>query len=60
MLGFSMQTDSIAISGSNQTSPMLADFASRLIENGGNFQQGGYALIALGAVVVIFAIVREK
>ncbi len=60
MLGLSMQTDSIAISGSNQTSPMLADFAKRLIENGGNFQQGGYALIALGAVVVIFAIVREK
>lgn len=59
MLGFSMQTDSLTLN-SNQTSPILSDFARRLIENGGNFQQGGYVLIALGAVVVIFAIVREK
>jgi len=59
-LGISMQSDSIAIVNSNQTNSILATFAGQLIENGNHFQSGGGIAIALGAIIMIFAIIRER
>lgn len=59
-LGFSLQSDSIALVNSNQTNSILATFAGGLIENGNNFQTGGGIVIALGAIIMIIAIIRER
>lgn len=59
-LGFSIQKDVITINNSNQTNQVLSNLANSLIGNGNSFMNWGYAVIAIGAIVVVLAIIQER
>jgi len=60
ILGFSMQTDILTINSLNQTNPILSDLASNLIENGNHFFNWGLVAMVIGAIIMVFAIIRER
>lgn len=60
LFGFSMQLDPSTINNTNQTNPILFDFADRTIELGTKFLIWGPTVIFLGAIIITFAIIRER
>jgi hypothetical protein len=60
VLGFSMQTDILTINSLNQTNPIFSNFASKLIENGNHFFNWGLIAMVIGAIIMVFVIIRER